>query len=85
MLPLSRFDDRLRIALYRSIYAQPGLDRYALGAIPGIHIIVNNGNVTLEGVVMNEMDRNMAFIRANGVAGVFSVQNNLRVASAKTR
>jgi hyperosmotically inducible protein len=85
VLPLSRFDDRLRLALYRAIYSQPGLDRYALGAIPGIHIVVNNGNVSLEGVVMNEMDRNMAFIRANGVSGVFSVQNNLRVASARTR
>lgn len=82
VLPLSPFDDRLRLALFRTIYSQPGLDRYALGAVPGIHIIVKNGNVTLEGVVMNEMDRNIANIRANQVAGVFSVQNNLRVAKA---
>ena len=81
VLPLSPFDDRLRLALFRAIYSQPGLDRYALGAIPGIHIIVNNGNVRLEGVVAREMDKNMAFIRANGVAGVFSVENNLRVSS----
>ncbi|MBL8228635.1 MAG: BON domain-containing protein [Bryobacterales bacterium] len=79
VLPLSPFDDRLRLSLFRAIYSQPGLDRYALGAIPGIHIIVKNGNVSLEGVVMNEMDRNIAFLRANGVAGVFSVENNLRV------
>jgi len=80
VLPLSPFDDRLRLALFRSIYSHPTLDRYALGAIPGIHIIVKNGNVKLEGVVMNEMDRNVANIRANQVAGVFSVENNLRVA-----
>ena len=80
VLPLSPFDDRLRLALYRSIYSQPALNRYALGAIPGIHIIVKNGNVTLEGVVANEMDRNIAFLRANGVSGVFSVENRLRVA-----
>lgn len=85
VLPLSPFDDRLRLGLFRAIYSQPGLDRYALGAIPGIHIIVNNGNVKLEGVVMNEMDRNMAFLRANGVAGVFSVENNLRVESREKK
>ncbi len=81
VLPLSPFDDRLRLALFRTIYSQPGLDRYALGPIPGIHIIVNNGNVTLEGIVLNEMDRNVANIKANGVPGVFHVQNNLQVAS----
>jgi hyperosmotically inducible protein len=79
VLPLSPFDDRLRLALYRSIYSQSALSRYALGAIPGIHIIVKNGNVTLEGVVANEMDRNIAFLRANGVSGVFSVENRLRI------
>ncbi|MFN7934186.1 MAG: BON domain-containing protein [Bryobacteraceae bacterium] len=81
VLPLSPFDDRLRLALFRAIYSYPGLDRYALGAIPGIHIIVSNGNVRLEGVVAREMDKNIANLRANGVAGVFSVENNLRVAS----
>lgn len=81
VLPLSPFDNRLRLAVYRSIYTQPGLDRYALGAVPGIHIVVKNGNVTLEGVVNNDMERNMAFLRANGVSGVFHVENNLRVAS----
>lgn len=80
VLPLSPFDDRLRLAVFRAIYSQSALNRYALGAIPGIHIIVKNGNVTLEGVVANEMDRNIANIRANGVSGVFSVENNLQVA-----
>lgn len=80
VLPLSPFDDRLRLALFRAIYSNSALSRYAMGAIPQIHIIVNKGNVTLEGVVGNEMDRNIAFLRANGVSGVFSVENRLRVA-----
>lgn len=77
VLPLSPMDDRIRLATYRAIYSQPGLDRYALQAVPPIHIIVRNGNVTLEGVVASDADKNMAGIRANGVSGVFSVKNNL--------
>ena len=79
VLPNSPMDDRIRIAEYRSIYGQPGLDRYALQAVPPIHIIVDNGKVTLEGVVSTQADKDMANIRANGVPGVFSVTNNLRV------
>ena len=79
VLPLSSFDDRIRVAEYRSIFSFGGLYRYAMGANPSIHIIVDNGHVTLEGVVANEGDRNLAYIRANGVPGVFSVTNNLRV------
>ena len=79
VLPVSPNDDRLRLALYRAIYGTPGLDRYALRAVPPIHIIVKNGNVTLEGVVATQGDKNVAGIRANGVSGVFSVTNNLRV------
>jgi hyperosmotically inducible periplasmic protein len=79
VLPLSRFDDQLRIALYRNIYGQSTLGRYTLGAIPSIHILVKNGNVTLVGRVMNEMDKNMAGIFANQVNGVFAVTNNLTV------
>jgi hyperosmotically inducible periplasmic protein len=81
VLPLSPMDDRIRIAEYRAIFSQPGLDRYAMQAVPPIHIIVNNGKVTLEGVVANEADKNLAGIKANGVAGVFGVTNNLRVES----
>ena len=65
--------------MYRAIYSHTGLDRYALRAVPPIHIIAKNGNVTLEGVVATEADRNIANLQANGVAGVFSVKNNLRV------
>lgn len=77
VLPLSPNDDRIRRAVYRAIYSRPGLDRYGLMAVPSIHILVANGNVTLEGVVANQGDKNLANISANGVSGVFSVVNNL--------
>jgi len=79
VLPLSGFDDRIRVATYRAIYRQPGLDRLALQAVPPIHIIVKNGNVTLEGVVPSKGDSTRAFLAANGVSNVFSVKNNLEV------
>jgi len=79
VLPPSSMDDRIRLAVYRAVYGQTGLDRYALQAVPPIHIIVKNGNVALEGVVASDGDKNLAGIRANGVSGVFKVTNNLRV------
>jgi hyperosmotically inducible protein len=79
VLPTSPMDDRVRIATYRAIYGQPPLDRYALQAVPPIHIIVENGRVTLEGVVATQADKDTANVRANTVSGVFSVVNNLRV------
>ena len=79
VLPLSSMDDHSRLAVYRALYGHPGLDRYALQAIPPIHIIVDSGNVTLEGVVSTQAHKDLANIRANGVPGVFSVTNNLRV------
>ncbi len=79
VLPLSGFDDRTRLAVFRAIYRQPGLDRLGLQAVPPIHIIVKNGNVTLEGVVPTKSDATRAFIAANSVPNVFSVTNNLRV------
>jgi len=81
VLPLSPMDDQLRRAVFRAIYGEPGMQRYAIQPIPSIHIIVKNGNVTLEGVVDTEMDRNLANIRANQVPNVFSVKNNLVVAA----
>ncbi len=83
VLPLSSMDDGLRMAEYRAIYGHPGLDRYAMQAVPPIHIIVDNGKVTLEGIVANQGDKDMAGIRANTVSGVFSVVNNLRVEGDK--
>ena len=79
VLPLSPMDDRIRIATARAIYGYGPLQRYGLGANPPIRIIVKNGNVTLAGVVASEFDRNVANMRANGVPGVFSVQNDLQV------
>ena|SRR5579871_4233467 len=79
VLPLSPNDDRVRLAAYRAIFSKAPLQRYQLSAVPPIHIIVKNGNITLEGVVANESDKNLAEIAAKGVHGAFSVKNNLRV------
>jgi hyperosmotically inducible protein len=80
VLPLSPNDDQIRRAAYRAIYGDPSLStRYGFQALPSIHIIVKNGNIRLEGVVANEMDRNIAGIRANSVPGAFKAQNDLRV------
>jgi hyperosmotically inducible protein len=80
VLPPSPMDDQLRRRLYRSIYGYPSLQRYSLGVQQPIRIIVKGGNVTLEGVVDSEGDKNTAGIRAKTVSGVFSVTNNLQVA-----
>jgi len=79
VLPLSPMDDQIRLAVYRAVYRQPVLSQYALRAVPTIHIIVENGHVTLEGAVARQADKNIAGIKANGVFGVFSVTNNLQV------
>ena len=84
VLPLSSMDDGIRLAEYRAIYGTPGLDRYAMQAVPPIHIIVDNGKVTLEGVVSTQADKDTAGVRANTVNGVFSVTNNLRLESDKS-
>jgi hyperosmotically inducible protein len=82
VLPLSPNDDRIRIAVYRAIFAHPTLQQYTLRAVPPIHIIVKNGNVTLEGVVARPMEKNVAGIQANQVPGVFSVPELLVAARA---
>ncbi len=79
VLPLSPMDDDLRIRLYRTIYGEPQLEKYALGVQNPIRIIVKSGHVTLEGVVDNETDKDVAGLRANTVSGVFTVTNNLQV------
>jgi len=82
VLPLSGNDDRIRHDVYKAIYGDPALStRYGFQALPSIHIIVKNGNVRLEGVVANEMDRSTAFIRANAVFGAFHVDNDLKIES----
>jgi hyperosmotically inducible protein len=79
VLPTSPNDDQLRRATYRAIYGDTVLSKYGWGAVPPIHIIVNRGRITLEGVVDNEGDKNIAEIRAKSVPGAFGVTNNLRV------
>lgn len=79
VLPLSPFDDGIRARTYRAVFGTGSLGRYSMGANPAVHIIVKRGHVTLEGVVANQMDKQLAFMAANGVPGVFSVTNNLRL------
>ncbi|HJQ68316.1 MAG TPA: BON domain-containing protein [Blastocatellia bacterium] len=79
VLPLSSFDDRIRVRALRAIARTGGLFRYFQGVNPSIHIIVNRGRITLEGVVSNKTDSQLAYFAARGVPESFSVTNNLRV------
>jgi len=79
--PLSPMDNRIRIAVYRAVYGFPTLNKYAIDPAQPIRITVQNGHVLLNGVVLNEADKNAAGIRANSVSGVFSVTNDLQVAN----
>ena len=80
VLPLSPFDDELRIRVARAIYRDPVLSRYAMGAVPAIHVIVENGKVTLTGAVNNAMEKQFAGIRASAAGlSLGPVVNNLTV------
>jgi hyperosmotically inducible protein len=79
VLPTSMNDDQIRRAAYRAIYGNEVLSQYQMRAVPPIHIIVNNGHITLEGVVSRDMDKQIAGVQANTVHGAFSVTNNLVV------
>jgi hyperosmotically inducible protein len=80
VLPPSPQDDRLRIALYRTLYNWDSpLFRYATQAIPSIHIIVDHGHAILKGIVSSKGDAQLAYIRARGVPGLFDVKNELMV------
>jgi hyperosmotically inducible periplasmic protein len=80
VLPLSPMDDQLRLQVARAIFRDPSLSRYAIQAVPPIHIIVNNGHVTLEGVVNNNMEKQIAGMRAASAGLSFgAITNNLRV------
>jgi osmotically-inducible protein OsmY len=80
VLPLSQFDDDIRLRLFHSLYRDSALNRYRLIRVqPPIRILVNNGNVTLKGVVDSDMDRNVIYDRAREVRNVFSVTNDLQV------
>jgi hyperosmotically inducible protein len=79
VLPLSDFDRNIRMRTYFAIYGYGPLQKYGLGSWPSIHILVKDGHVRLVGAVNSTADSDMAYIRANGVPGVFSVTNELRV------
>jgi hyperosmotically inducible protein len=79
VLPLSRFDDQIRVRTLRTMLRSAPLDKYFRGVQPGIRIIVKNGDVTLDGYVLNNGDRQIAYMMANQVPGVFRVTNNLQL------
>jgi len=86
VLPNSPNDDRLRLALYRQIYNfNSPLFRYATQSVPPIHLIVERGHATLKGVVANKGDAQLAYIRARGVPGLFSVKSELVVEGEQAR
>ena len=82
--PVSMMDDRIRAVTARAVYGYPSLNKYAIDPAKPIRIVVQNGNVTLEGVVINQMDKEVAGLRANGVPGVFKVTNNLQVTNQQS-
>jgi hyperosmotically inducible periplasmic protein len=79
VLPPSPQDDRIRLQVFRAIYRNTTLERYGLSAMPPIHIIVRNGNVTLRGYVDNKADAQIAEMQARSVPGTFTITNNLEV------
>jgi hyperosmotically inducible protein len=79
--PVSIMDDQTRAAVARAVYGNSVLNKYAIDPAKPIRISVQNGHVELYGVVDSEMDKNVAFIQANSVPGVFSVKNYLQVAN----
>jgi hyperosmotically inducible protein len=86
VLPLSSMDDQIRMAEFRAIYGDSALStRYGFRSLPPIHIIVKNGHVSLEGVVANQMDKQLVEMRAKGVPNVFSVNSDLQVEGGASR
>ena len=79
VLPVSRFDDRLRYLAARAIYGHPALGQY-IRTHPSIHIVVKRGHVTLTGVVNNEGDETIALLQA-GHVGAFSVTSELKTSA----
>ena len=79
--PVSIMDDQIRLRVARAVYSYPSLNKYAVDPAKTIRISVQNGNVELYGVVDNKADKDVAFLRANQVPGVFSVKNYLQVAN----
>ena len=84
VLPVSAHDDNLRARLARAIYGNPAFRPYAAMANPPIHIIVEHGRVTLEGVVQSRVDRSLAESLAGTVDAV-SLRNELRTPAGGAR
>ncbi|HEX8354197.1 MAG TPA: BON domain-containing protein [Pyrinomonadaceae bacterium] len=86
VLPLSSFDDGIRVSAYRTLFGwNSPLFRYGRGTNPSIHIVVERGHLTLEGVVSTEGDRRLANMLVNSIPGVFSVTNNLVAENQRAR
>lgn len=79
VLPLSSFDDSIRVRTYRALARTAGLQRDLAGGNPSLHIVVDRGHITLAGVVASKMDKQLAYVTARGVSGAFSVTNNLQI------
>ena len=77
VLPASQFDDELRYRIARAIYSNPHFARYGSMVNPPIHIIVERGRVTLEGVVNSDVERMLARSIATSF-NAFEVNNALR-------
>jgi hyperosmotically inducible protein len=81
VLPLSPFDNNIRLRAYNAIFGYPALSRYAINARPPIRILVKNGNITITGVVNNDLDRKLVYSRIRALPGAFTVTNGLRLDS----
>ena len=79
ILPKSSTDDDSRRAVYRAIFEDSALQRYAASEVPVIHIILRNGEVTLQGAVSTEAEKNLATTRASGVSGISAIKNNISI------
>lgn len=84
VLPLSRFDDQIRLAAWRSVYSWPSMSRMASMPLPPVRILVKNGDITLVGIVPTQADKDALNIRANSIPNVFSVKNELLVESRES-
>jgi hyperosmotically inducible protein len=79
VLPLSRFDDQIRLAAWRTVYSWPTMSRVATMPLPPVRILVKNGDITLVGMVPSQADKDALTLRVNGIPNVFSVKNDLVV------
>ena len=84
VLPLSRFDDQIRLAAWRTVYSWPSMSRVATMPLPPVRIIVRNGDITLVGMVPSQADKDALNIRVNSIPNVFAVKNELVVENPPT-